>query len=236
MERRAFLSLSAITSLSHLLPVFARESARQAPVREMKADLVVIGGGVGGIAAALSGARKGLKVILTEEFPWIGGQLTSQGVPPDEHKWIEENGSTATYRTFRQKVRDFYRRNYTLTDEAQKNRFLNPGNGSVSRLCHEPRVAVAVLLEMLALDLTAGRITLLQPYRIASADVDRDSIMAVEVAKVNDGRRVALIAPYFVDATEMGDLIFHSRTEHVTGSEAREDTHEPHAHIKAKPD
>ena len=29
-------------------------------------------------------------VILTEETRWIGGQLTNQAVPPDEHPWIEE--------------------------------------------------------------------------------------------------------------------------------------------------
>ena len=237
MHRRAFLSLSAISPLTHLLPGFARESTvRQSSARDLKTDLVVIGGGVGGIAAALAGARNGLKVILTEEFPWIGGQLTSQGVPPDEHPWIEEQGSTKTYRTFRQRVRDFYLRNYPLTDEAKKKRLLNPGNGNVSRLCHEPRVAVAVLLEMLAADLTAGRILLLQPYRLLSTEMEGDRIAAVEVSRGAEGRRITLEAPFFVDATEMGELIYHTRAEHVTGAEAREDTKEPHAQLDADPD
>ncbi len=237
MHRRAFLSLSAISPLTHLLPGFARESTvRQSSARELKTDLVVIGGGVGGIATALAGARNGLKVILTEEFPWIGGQLTSQGVPPDEHPWIEEQGSTKTYRTFRQKVREFYLRNYAFTDEAKKKRQLNPGNGNVSRLCHEPRVAVAVLLEMLAADLTAGRILLLQPYRLISAEMDGDRIAAVEVSRGAEGRRITLEAPFFVDATEMGELIFHTHTEHVTGAESRDDTKEPHAPLDADPD
>ena len=57
-------------------------------------DVVIIGGGLGGCAAALSACANGLHVLLTEETDWIGGQVTSQGVPPDEHQWIEEFGST----------------------------------------------------------------------------------------------------------------------------------------------
>jgi hypothetical protein len=237
MNRRAFLSLSAISPLAPLLPVFSSGThGREGAARELRADLVIIGGGVGGIAAALAGARNGLKVILTEEFSWIGGQLTSQGVPPDEHPWIEDCGSTKTYRLFRQKVRDYYLRNYPATDEARQKLPFNPCNGNVSRLCHEPRVAVAVLLEMLAADLTAGRILLLQPYRLVSAATDNDRIAFVEVAKEKDGRRIVLEAPFFIDATETGELIYHARVEHVTGSEARQDTKEPHARSKGDPD
>lgn len=237
MNRRAFLSLAAISPLAHLLPAFSRQAfGREGLAKELKADLVVIGGGVGGVAAALAAARNGLKVLLTEEFSWIGGQLTSQGVPPDEHPWIEERGSSKTYRQFRQKVRDYYLRNYPVTDAASQKKPFNPGNGNVSKLCHEPRVAVAVLLEMLAADISAGRITLLQPYRVVDADLDADRIAAVEVAKIGDDRRIILQAPYFVDATEMGELIFHAKVEHVTGAESRQDTKEPHAPPIADPD
>ena len=35
------------------------------PVKELAADLVIIGGGLGGCAAALAAARNGLRVIMT---------------------------------------------------------------------------------------------------------------------------------------------------------------------------
>src|SRR5688572_17519272 len=193
MNRRAFLSLSAALPLGHLESAFGRQPPR---ARELKADLVVIGGGVGGVACALAAARTGLKVILTEEYEWVGGQLTSQAVPPDEHPWIEEQGSTRSYRDFRTKVRDYYRRNYPLTEEARKNPKLNPGNGSVSKLCHEPRVALAVLLEMLAPHVAAGRVTLLQPYVPVLADVQVDVVQNVEVAQLGGPGRFSLQAPY----------------------------------------
>src|SRR5690606_41417921 len=90
----------------------------------------------------MAALRNGQSVIMTEETDWIGGQLTQQGVPPDEHAWIETTGATQLYRDFRNGVRDYYRKNYPLTEAAKDNPLLNPGNGVVSQLCHEPRVAL----------------------------------------------------------------------------------------------
>ncbi len=109
--------------------------------RELKADFVIAGGGVGGCAAALAALRNNLSVILTEETDWIGGQLTQQGVPPDEHPWIETHGATALYRRYRNDVREFYRSNYPVTESARERKMLNPGDGVVSQLCHEPRAS-----------------------------------------------------------------------------------------------
>src|SRR5579862_7006996 len=80
--------------------------------KELACDIAVIGGGVGGFAAALAALRNGRKVILTEETDWLGGQLTSQAVPPDEHRWIESFGSTQSYRDYRNAVRAYYRDHY----------------------------------------------------------------------------------------------------------------------------
>lgn len=232
MNRRAFLSLSAVTPLASWLPAL---SADPATPRELSADVVILGAGVGGVAAALAAARGGLRVILTEETDWIGGQLTSQAVPPDEHPWIEERGCTKTYRKFRDGVRDFYRRHYPLTDAAKKVATLNPGNGTVSKLCHEPRVAVAVLLEMLAPFISKGRIRLLQPHVVTAATTDGDRVTSVTVRNRLTGDPTVLTAKYFVDATELGDLLALAKAESVTGAESRKDTGEPSAKAEAQP-
>ena len=61
MNRRSFLSLSAVSPLAHLLPAFAREPKVHA--NELAADVVVIGGSLGGVACALAAARNGLKLL-----------------------------------------------------------------------------------------------------------------------------------------------------------------------------
>ena len=43
-------------------------------------DVIVIGGGTGGTAAAIQAARMGVSCMLVEETPWLGGMLTAAGV------------------------------------------------------------------------------------------------------------------------------------------------------------
>ena len=82
---------------------------------------------------------------MTDPNEWIGGQLTSQAVPPDEHPWIEQFGCTRAYRRFRDDVRDYYRRWYPLTPEARADKAFNPGGGWVSRLACEVIEAISAL-------------------------------------------------------------------------------------------
>lgn len=239
MERRNFLELVCAGSGGILLSVPAQASSRRKEFRhfggQMAADIVITGGGLGGCAAALAACRNGLSVIMTEETGWIGGQASQQGVPPDEHSWIETHGAPASYRDYRNRIRSFYRRNYPLTPEALSREYLNPGNGAVSRLCHEPRVTVCVLTEMLAPWISSGRLKLLLHYRVKEADVDGDRVKAVKVINSQTGNTRVLAAPYFVDATECGDLLPLTKTEYRTGTESKSQTGELHAPEDARP-
>ena len=113
--------------------------------REWEAEILIVGASLGGVSAALAAARAGRRVVLTEETGRIGGQATAQGVPLDEHPWIERYGSSESYRQFRRSVREYYRRNYPLTAESRADRAFNPGAGWVSALCFEPKVGRAAL-------------------------------------------------------------------------------------------
>ena len=222
-------------------PVGARQpgptfqQAKKIDGKEFTADLVIAGGGVGGCAAALAALQNGLRVIMTEETDWIGGQLTQQGVPPDEHPWIETHGATAAYRRYRNGVRAFYAAHYPLTGAARARQYFNPGDGVVSQLCHEPRVSLAVLEAMLLPYTSNGRLTLLLEYKIVAADVSGSKVKALTAMSKRSGERVSLSAPYFADATELGDLLPLTGTEFVTGTESKKQTGELHAPETADP-
>lgn len=193
------------------------------------ADIVIIGGSLGGCAAALAAARAGRTVIMTEETDWIGGQLTSQAVPPDEHLYIEKFGCTRSYRQFRNGVRGYYKRIFPLTPDAREAGLLNPGNAFVSAISHEPRAALAVLHEMLAPHVHSGRVRMLMQHRPVSAETEGDRVLAVTVECVLTGQQRVLTAPYFLDATDCGDLLPLAGVEYVTGAESAAETGEPHA-------
>ncbi|MGG6310388.1 FAD-dependent oxidoreductase [Paenibacillus macerans] len=197
--------------------------------REMQADLVILGGGTGGTAAALAAAASGITVIMTEETAWIGGQLTSQAVPPDEHPWIEYFGCTGSYRKFREGVRRYYRKHFPMTSQARDIPHLNPGSGIVSRLCHEPRAALAVLHQMLAPYIHSGRLIILHKFRAERAEMNGDSVTSVTVRHLESRDQIVLRAPFFIDATELGDLLPLAGIEYVTGAESKSQTGEPHA-------
>ncbi|WP_145078344.1 FAD-dependent oxidoreductase [Aureliella helgolandensis] len=237
MRRRELLSLISLSLPPLLVDTSFRGLLHAAPASlgERNADVVVVGGGLGGCAAALAAARAGCRVILTEETDWLGGQLSSQAVPPDEHSKIETSGCTSAYRELRDAIRGYYRQYMPLTAAARAQTHLNPGQGSVSRICHEPRVAVAALYQMLGPHLADGRLTILLNHRPTAANTDGDRVLSVTCQNAGTGERVELTGTSFVDATETGELLPLTGTEFVTGFESQAETAEPHAPTSAQP-
>ena len=199
IDRRNFLSSVALSAPAIVIASSAKgdtdskeisgKSKRKVSkekIQELKSDLVIIGGGLGGCAAALAALRNGISVIMTEETDWIGGQMTQQAVPPDEHPWIETFGTTQTYRELRSNIRSYYKQNYPLTEEAMSREFLNPGDGRVSKISHEPRVSLAVLESMLAPYRSAKQLTLLTENKAVSADTAGDKVKSIKVISLKN--------------------------------------------------
>ena len=106
-----------------------------ARMAEEESDLLVVGGGTGGVAAALAASRAGLRVSLLDETSWLGGQFTSQGISAlDEHAYIEQFGGTRSYYELRERIRAVYRTRYL---SVAGERELNPGGCWVTRLAFE---------------------------------------------------------------------------------------------------
>jgi len=198
---------------------------------ELNCDVLVIGGGTGGVAAAIAAHDVGASVILTEETDWLGGQLTSQAIPPDEHPWIEEFGCTRRYREYRLHVRRYYRDNLPLTASARANPRLNPGGGWVSKLCHDPRVGVWAIDRMLDPEIQVHLRSV-----PAAAEVVDDRVKAVEFLNLDSQERFTVRPRMVVDATEIGDLAPLIGAEWVGGAESRSETGEAHAPEIAQPE
>ncbi|MEQ8769738.1 MAG: FAD-dependent oxidoreductase [Phycisphaerales bacterium] len=204
---------------------------------EIATDVLVVGGGCGGVAAAIALRRAGVRCVLTEPTAMLGGQLTSQGVPPDENPWVEGGGPgappgfvgcNASYADFRARIRAWYRTREALTDAARGDDRLNPGGGWVSRLCFEPRIGHAILTRMLD-EADDGRDGLVVLHRAApvGAETDRDAVKSVQFD--TPGGAVFVRARFVLDATETGDLLDIAGVEHAIGAEAQSVFGELHA-------
>ena len=191
-------------------------------------DIAIIGGGLGGVQAARAACSMGMKVFLCEETDWIGGQLTSQAVPPDEHPWIEEQGATASYLNYRKAVREAYLNDPAASEQMTSQRVFCPGNSWVSRLAHDPRLAHRLLSESLQPFVENGLLVIALFTRCREALVRGDRIEGV-IVEDPAGRRELVRASYYLDATDMGDLLPLSGAEYRIGAEAKSETGEPHA-------
>lgn len=198
-------------------------------VNEAETDVLVVGAGLGGVAGALAALKMGKRVILTEETDWIGGQLTSQAVPPDEHPWIEKHGCTASYRELRDRVREYYLRNFPLLPHVRDDPHFNPGQGYVSKLCHESRASLTAMEQMLARYLSNGQLRLWLDTVPIAVEMNGDLVSSVTLRDQLSGDETVVAAPYVLDATEMGDLLELGNVEHVIGAEGQAETNELHA-------
>jgi hypothetical protein len=90
-------------------------------------------------------------------------------------------------------------------------------------------VGLAVLQEMLAPYLGNGRVQILLHHRAIAAETQGDKVLAIQVRSDVSERELTLRAPFFVDATEQGDVLPLTGTEYVFGAESKAQTSEPHA-------
>lgn len=198
-------------------------------MKELSTQVLIVGGGTGGVAAALALGARGIACIVTEPYDWIGGQLTSQAVPPDENQWVETFGATRRYQEFRQRTREWYFKHRPLTAKAKGKAHLNPGGGWVSRLCAEPKVMHEVLLAMLA-ECKRQPLILkgLVPTRAQTAG---DHVKSVIFSPVEGSQqeKTVITAEFILDATELGDLYPLADIEHAIGAEGHDVYGEMHA-------
>ncbi len=78
-DRRNFLKSALLVSA---LPLGVSAAAsRKAERKVLSTDVLVVGGGCAGSAAALAASRAGAKTLLIEKAPFAGGIVTSVGLP-----------------------------------------------------------------------------------------------------------------------------------------------------------
>lgn len=134
-------------------------------------DVVIAGGSTAAFAAALSSAESGAKTALIEPTDWVGGQLTSSGVPAIDEAWhsvkqLDGKPSYSVSKVARMPV-NMTPRFLTLMREIKER-----GDCWVSRFCFCPDAFVVNQLEPLeraaSVRLTVFRETVVKRVTLAA--------------------------------------------------------------------
>ncbi len=203
-----------------------------ASVVEQFCDVVILGGGLGGSAAALTAAERVRHVCMTEPTNWVGGQMTSQGISAfDDNEWTETTGGTKSFQELRRRIRDHYA---PLLHEGIKPALtFNPGFCWVSYECSEATVDHDVLLSMLDPYVRSGKLSILSRTAPVAVEKRGDRIQSVTVYGFENHRFLRLTGTIFIDATELGEFLPLAGAEFVTGAESRAETGEADAPLQA---
>ena len=196
----------------------------------IKCDLAIVGGGTGGVAAAITACTSGLNVCLIEETSWLGGQMTAQGVSAlDENYLVETTGATRTYQQLREDIRNHYRALGGKDGGARFEPFIDPGNCWVSRLAFEPKVAVKIISRMLQPFIDDGRLKIFLRSAAVELKLKDQRIRIVRCVELDTGRFFDLDCRFCIDASELGDLLPLAGMTYRSGAESRDETGEAHA-------
>lgn len=207
-------------------------------ITKTKWDIIIAGGGLGGVAAAIRAAAMGCSVLLIDENKWLGGQVTSQGVSAlDEHMLMDTFGGTALYYNFRDRVKKYYRKNFKISEKGLKSKHFNPGcSDRQRRLAFEPLAGVRVIYNMLAPAVKAKRIEILKPAKVVRLYKEGSIITSALIKDMQTNEEINVEAYIFIDATELGDLLPLAGIPYTKGVESFAQTHEPSAPKEAIPD
>ncbi|MBD3385991.1 FAD-dependent oxidoreductase [candidate division KSB1 bacterium] len=182
---------------------------------KLKTDLLIAGGGASGVCAAIQAVRMGVKVLLVEETPWLGGMLTSAGVSAIDGN---HNLPSGLWGEFRQRLYEHYGGQQAVE------------TGWVSHTLFEPKVGNAIFQQMVD---EQPNISVRFGYRPVAVQKTETAVREVDFSN-EKGDHLFVEAQVTIDATEYGDLLPLAGCEYRSGRDARTDFGEPHA--PKKPD
>ena len=203
-------------------------------------DVLIIGGGVGGVAAADALVKRGYSVIIAEPTSVLGGQLTAQMVPlPDENSHIEKQPgpSTLAYR----ELRDAVRARCALLPEVKPANAKNIGQCWVSRVSAPPVIWADAINERLETlppaDTETGPRRIYYRHVLRSvAKLANGKFNYADLVDLDTGRVTRVGARFLLDATEDGSALQIAGLPTVVGQEAASEYGEKHAPEEARPD
>jgi hypothetical protein len=169
----------------------------------IKTDVLVIGGGASGVAAAIQSSRSKIKTLLLEPGPWLGGSMTMGGMCVLDGN---RNLPSGVWGEFRRKVTDYYRQR------------LGYDTAHNATLRFEPYVGAQILRKITD---TVKNLTikLNTPWKTIKKDGT-----GWQVTVVINGAIVNVVAKVVIDGTETGEVAAKAGALLLNDTQSKADT------------
>ena len=187
------------------------EPQRDLRTESLSAELVIVGGGIAGTCCAITAAREGIRVVLVQDRPVLGGNSSSEvrlwilGATShmgNNNRWAREGG--------------------VIDEILVENTYRNPeGN---------PLILDTILLEKVVEE---SNITLLLNTAVYEVEKGDETIRQITAFCSQNSTRYHLTAPLFCDASGDGIVSFLAGAAFRMGAEAREEFGEKFAPTEA---
>lgn len=166
--------------------------------QEHNYDIVIVGAGSGGIAAAIQASRMGANVALLEETDYIGGQMIT--VPNMDEGPLFSAKPTGLYKEFMDNIRGHY---------SSKGKSISTCYWSTTAKCFEPYVGKEILKSML----TDASVDLYLVTKVSKVLKSENRITGVQTKNLKQFNSKIVI-----DATEYGDIILLGGIDYMAGN------------------
>jgi hypothetical protein len=163
-----------------------------------KYDLVVVGGGFSGVAAAVAASRDGLSVVLVEKAGSLGGAMSNCLVYPFMNFWTNDP--------------DTKERKYLscgiFTEMRKRQMLLNPEAKEFTFNPEYFKMALDELCEDAGVDIL---------FHAALYDVTTDSKKITSIKVIAGSKNIEIEADFFIDATGDGNLFYLAGCDFALG-------------------
>ncbi len=159
----------------------------QAKHVQLKTEVLVVGGGVGGTAAAIQSARQGAKTILLEPTSMLGGMITAAGVSCTDGN---DQLPSGMWEEFRQALYKHYGRKRLNT-------------GWVSNTNFEPKVGDSIFKAWVAHE---KNLKVYYEYEFESVQKAGNKVTGATLRKKDNSEILKIKATVVIDGTELGDV------------------------------
>ena len=184
-----------------MMQTFPSQNVRHFPQQSLHADVVVTGGGLSGVCAALAAARDGMNVVLIQDRPVLGGNASSE-----VRLWA--NGATSHMGNNNRWARESGIMGEIMEENLWRNKEGNP-----------------VLFDMVLLDLVQAQsgLTLLLNTVVTEIEKSGRRLQAVQAFNAINQTRYQVSAEQFIDASGDGVLGYLAGAAHRVGAESVEE-------------